>query len=72
VNKEQDPEITEFAVVQKKKKKRVNKEKVQEIVLSRIVVQDQSMGRKEEVKVQRDDESTDEEEDYSASKRVFV
>jgi hypothetical protein len=45
----------------------VNKEQAQEIVLSGIVVQDhnESTGKKEEVRVQRDDESTDEEEDYS-------
>jgi hypothetical protein len=71
VNKDQVPEITGFAVVQERKEEQVNKEKVQEIVLSGIVVQDQSTGRKEEVRVQKDDESTDEEEDYSASERVF-
>jgi hypothetical protein len=49
----------------------VNKEHVQEIVLSGIVVKDQSIGRKKEVRVQRDDESTDEEEDYSTSEQVF-
>jgi hypothetical protein len=71
VNKDQVPEITGFAVVRERKEEQVNKEQVQEIVLSGIVVQDQSTGRKEEVKVQKDDESTDEEEDYSASEQVF-
>jgi hypothetical protein len=66
VNKDQVPEITELAVVRERKEEQVNKEHAQEIVLSGIVVQDQSTRRKEEVRVQRDDESTDKEEDYSA------
>jgi hypothetical protein len=45
----------------------VNKEQVQDIVLSGIVVQDQSTGKKKEVKVHRNDESIDEEEYYSIS-----
>jgi hypothetical protein len=49
----------------------LNKEHVQEIVLSGIVVQDQSTCRKEETKVQRDDEFTNVEEYYSASEQVF-
>jgi hypothetical protein len=56
----------------RKKRREVNKEQAQEIVLSGIVVQDhnESTGKKEEVRVQRDDESTDEEEDYSALGRI--
>jgi hypothetical protein len=44
----------------------VSKEYAQEIVLSRIGVQNhnESTIKKEEVRVHRDDESTDEEEDY--------
>jgi len=49
----------------------VNKEQVQEIVLSGIVVRDQSTVKKEEVRVQKNDKSTNEEEDYSASEWVF-
>jgi hypothetical protein len=49
----------------------VNKEHVQEILLLGIVVQDQSTGRKEELRVQKDDESTDEEEYYSTSEWIF-
>jgi hypothetical protein len=71
VNKEHVPEITGFAVVRERKEEKVNKEQVQEIVLSGIVVQDQSIGRKKEVKVQRDDESTNEEEDYSHQSVYF-
>jgi hypothetical protein len=39
----------------------VNKEQAQEIVFLGIIVQDQSTRRKKEVRVQKDDESTDEE-----------
>jgi hypothetical protein len=42
----------------------VNKERAQEILLSGIIVQNQSTGRKKEVKVQRDDDSTDKYGDY--------
>jgi hypothetical protein len=49
----------------------VKKEQAQEILLSGIVVQDQSTDRKEEVRFHRDDESTYKEEDYSASEKVF-
>jgi hypothetical protein len=45
----------------------VNKEWAQEIVLSGIIVQNQSTCRKKEVRVQKDDVSTNEEEDESAS-----
>jgi hypothetical protein len=34
-------------------------------------MKDQSIGRKEEFIVQEDDESTNEEEDYSALEKVF-
>ena len=42
---------------------RVNKEQVQEIILSNIVVKDESTDRKKEVKAWRDDESTNEDDD---------
>jgi hypothetical protein len=47
----------------------MNKEHVREIVLSRIVVQDESTDRKKEVRVQRDVESTKKDDDYI--KKVF-
>jgi hypothetical protein len=50
-------------MVREIKEEKVIKEQVQEIELLGIVVQDQSIGRKEEVRVQKDDETTDEEED---------
>jgi hypothetical protein len=45
----------------------VNKEQVQEIVLSGIVVKDESMNRKKEVRALRDDESTNEDDDEYTS-----
>ena len=54
--------------INERKEGHVNKEHVQEIVLSGIVVKDESIDKKKEVKVQRDDESTDEDDDDSASK----
>jgi hypothetical protein len=54
-----------------RKEGQVNKEQVQEIVLSGIVVQDESTDRKKEVRVQRDVESTNEDDDDSASRRIF-
>jgi len=50
----------------------VNKEWVQEIVLSIIIEKDQSTRRKREVKVERDDNSTDKEEDDSTSEKVLL
>jgi hypothetical protein len=49
VIKEHVPEITIFVVVRERKEVQLNKEQVQEIVVSIIVVQDQSKIRKEEV-----------------------
>jgi hypothetical protein len=42
----------------------MNKEQVREIVLSIIVVQDESTDRKKEFKVQIDVDSTNEDDDY--------
>jgi hypothetical protein len=71
VNKEQVLEITGIAVVRERKEEHVNKERAQEIVLSGIIVQNKSTEKKKKVIVQKYDESTDEEEDYSALERVF-
>jgi hypothetical protein len=50
----------------------VNKEQVQEIVLSGIVVKDESKDRKKEVRARRDDESTNEDDDeYTSEKELF-
>jgi hypothetical protein len=45
----------------------VNKEQVQEIVLSGIVVKDECIDRKKEVRAQRDNESTNENDDESTN-----
>jgi hypothetical protein len=48
-----------------RKEGHVNKEQVQEIVLSDVVVKDESTDRKKEVRAQRDNKSTNEDDDES-------
>jgi hypothetical protein len=56
----------------KENKDEVNKEQVQEIVLSGIVVKDESTDRNKEVRDQRDDESTNEDDDeYTSEQELF-
>jgi hypothetical protein len=50
-----------------RKEGHVNKEQIQEIVRSCIVVKDESTDRKKEVKAWRDDESTNEDDDESTN-----
>jgi hypothetical protein len=57
--------------INERKQGQVNKEQVQEIMILGIIDQEQSRGRKGEFKFQRDDDSTYEEEYYSASKHVL-
>ena len=55
------------------KEGKVNKEQVQEIVLSGIVVKDESIDRKKEVRAQRDNESTHEDDDeYTSEQELFL
>jgi hypothetical protein len=54
-----------------RKEGQVNKEQVQEIVLSGIVVKDESIDRKKEVRAQRDDEYTNEDDDEYTSEQEF-
>jgi hypothetical protein len=50
----------------------VNKEQVQEIVLLGIAFKDESTDRKKEVRAQRDNESTNEDDDeYTSEKELF-
>jgi hypothetical protein len=49
------------------KEGKVNKERLQEIVLSNIVVKDESIDRKKEIIAQRDSESTHEDDDESTN-----
>jgi hypothetical protein len=58
--------------ITERKEGQVNKEQVQDIVLSRIVVKDESTDRKKEVRDQRDDESTNENDDeYKLEQELF-
>ena len=58
--------------ITERKEGRVNKEHVQEIVLSGIGVKDESTDRKKEVRAQRDNESTNEDDDeYTSEKELF-
>ena len=55
-----------------RKEGHVNKEQVQEIVLSSIVVKDESTDRKKEIRAQRDNESTNEDDDeYTSERELF-
>jgi hypothetical protein len=63
-----------------RKERQVNKEQVQEILLSGIVVKDESTDRKKEVRAKRDNESTNEDDDestnedddeYTSEKKLF-
>jgi hypothetical protein len=53
--------------ITERKEEQVNKEQVQEIVLSDIVVKDESIDRKKEVRAQRDNKSTNEDDDESTN-----
>jgi hypothetical protein len=53
--------------ITERKEGQVNKEHVQEIVLSGIVVKDESIDRKKEVRAQRDNESTNEDDDETTN-----
>jgi hypothetical protein len=59
--------------ISERKEGQVNKEQVQEIALSGIVVKDESTDKKKEVEAQRDDESTNENDDeYSLEHEFFL
>jgi septal ring factor EnvC (AmiA/AmiB activator) len=58
--------------ITERKEGQVNKEQVQEIVPSDIVVKDESMDRKKEVRAQRDNKSTNEYDDeYTSEQELF-
>jgi hypothetical protein len=58
--------------ITERKEGQVKKEQVQEIVLSDIVVKDESTDRKKEVRAQRDNESTNEDDDeYTSEQELF-
>jgi hypothetical protein len=65
-------DIERFGKKYERKEGQVNKEQVQEIVLSGMVVKDESIDRKKEVRAQRDDESTNEDDDeYTSEQELF-
>jgi hypothetical protein len=55
IEKKKDVRYIKVWKITKRKEGHVNKEQVQEIVLSDIVVKDESTDRKKEVRAQRDD-----------------
>jgi hypothetical protein len=58
--------------ITERKEGQVNKEQVQEIVPSDIVVKDESTDRKKEVRAQRDNKSTNEDDDeYTSEQELF-
>jgi hypothetical protein len=65
--KKKDVRYRKVWKITERKEGQVNKEQVQEIVLSGIVVKDESTDRKKEVRAQRDDESTNEDDDESTN-----
>jgi hypothetical protein len=72
VEKRKDVRYRKVWKLTERKEGRVNKEQVQKIVLSDIVVKDESTDRKKEVRAQRDNESTNEDDDeYTSKKELF-
>jgi hypothetical protein len=58
--------------ITERKEGKVNKEHVEEIVLSGIVVKDESIDRKKEVRAQRGNESTNEDDDESTRMKMMM
>jgi hypothetical protein len=65
--KKKDVRYIKVWKITERKEGQVNKKQVQEIVLSGIVVKDESTDRKKEVRAQRDNESTHEDDDESTN-----
>jgi hypothetical protein len=65
--KKKDVRYRKVWKITERKEGKVNKEQVQEIVLSGIVVKDESTDRKKEVRAQRDNESTHDDDDESTN-----
>jgi hypothetical protein len=69
--KKKDVRYRKVWKITERKEGQVNEEHVQEIVLSCIVVKYESTNRKKEVRAQRDDESTNEDDDEYTSEHEF-
>jgi hypothetical protein len=65
--KKKDVRYKKVWKITERKERHVNKEQVEEIVLSIIVVKDESTNRNKEFRAQRDDESTNEDDDESTN-----
>jgi hypothetical protein len=69
IEKRKDVRYIKVWKITERKEGQVNKEQVQEIVLSDIVVKDESTDRKKEVRAQRDNKSTNEDDDECTSEK---
>jgi hypothetical protein len=67
IDKRKDVRYRKVWKINERKEGEVNKEQVQEIVLSDIVVKDESTNRKKEVRAQRDNKSTNEDDDETTN-----
>ena len=67
IEKRKDVRYRKVSKITERKEGRVNKKQVQEILLSDIVVKDESTDRKKEVRARRDNESTNEDDDESTN-----
>jgi hypothetical protein len=67
IEKKKDVRYIKVWKIIERKEGHVNKEKVQEIVLSGIVVKNESTDRKKEVRAQKYNESTNEDDDESTN-----
>jgi hypothetical protein len=69
--KRKDVRYRKVSKITERKEGQVNKEQVQEIVLLDTVVKDESTDRKKEFKFERDNESTNEDDDEYTSEQEF-
>jgi hypothetical protein len=69
--KRKDVRHKKVGKITERKEGQINKEQIQEIVLSGIVVKDESTDRRKEVRARRDDESTNEDDDEYTSEKEF-
>ena len=67
IEKRKDVRYRKVWKITERKEGQVNKEQVQEIVLSDIVVKYESTDRKKEVRARRDNKSTNEDDDESTN-----
>jgi hypothetical protein len=72
IEKRKDVRYIKVWKITERKEGQVNKEQVQEILLSDVVVKDESIDRKKEVRARRDNKSTNEDDDeYTSEQELF-